>query len=48
MNESVVTFEYNAVIKTTLKQNKRLAAKSSKKDNCLKFLGYEFRMYEFA
>ncbi len=36
MNESVVTFEYYAVVKTTLKQNKWLATKSSKKENCLK------------
>ncbi len=31
MNDSVVNFEYYAVVKTTLKQNKWLTAKSSKK-----------------
>jgi len=48
MNKSVVTFEHCPVVKTTLEQNKRLAAKFSEKRKLFKVIwGYKFRMYEF-
>ncbi len=38
MNDSVMNFEYYAVVKITLKQNKWLTAKSSKKRKLFKVI----------
>ncbi len=38
MNESVVTFEYYAIVKTTLKQNRQLTAKVNKKRKLFKIV----------
>ncbi len=38
INNSIVTFKYYAVVKTTLKQNKWLTAKSSKKRKLFKLI----------